>query len=141
MDYISNIFFFLISCHFVRLFIYKFSYTSTKDLKLKKTFQLKVENKNPDRLLEAIKHEIRKYIKREKRKPLPEGADFWQFDCKFAKDSNEPEVINFVDITKNIDEASNEGCESFYIELLSKKANKPVREISNEEESEIKEED
>jgi len=95
---------------------------------LKKTFKLKVENKHPDRLLEAIKHEIRKYIKREKRKPLPEDVDFWQFDCKFAKDSNEPEVIKFVDITKNIDEASNEGCESFYIEILSKKGFKTKKE-------------
>ncbi|MEY4436090.1 MAG: hypothetical protein RL175_1045, partial [Pseudomonadota bacterium] len=30
---------------------------------MKKTFQLHVEGKHPDRLLEAIKHEIRKYLK------------------------------------------------------------------------------
>ena len=32
---------------------------------MRKTFQLQVEGKHPDRHLEATKHEIRKYIKRE----------------------------------------------------------------------------
>ena len=38
---------------------------------MKKTFQLAQEGKKPDRLLEATKHEIRKYIKRERRRALP----------------------------------------------------------------------
>src|SRR5438445_150104 len=52
--------------------------------RMKKTFQLKAEGKHPDRVLEAVKHEIRKYIKRERRRELPAGADFWDFDCKFG---------------------------------------------------------
>ena len=51
---------------------------------MKKTFQLQVEGKHPDRLLEAIKHDIRKYLKRERRRDVPAGADFWDFDCKFG---------------------------------------------------------
>ena len=47
---------------------------------MKKTFKLNIEGKNPARLLEATKHEIRKYVKRERRVPLPEGVDFWDFD-------------------------------------------------------------
>jgi len=35
---------------------------------MKKVFKLKEGNKNPARQLDAIKYEIRKYIKREKRK-------------------------------------------------------------------------
>ena len=42
---------------------------------MRKTFQLHVEGKNLDRVLDAVKHEIRKYIKRERRRDLPEGAD------------------------------------------------------------------
>ncbi|MGB1226709.1 MAG: DUF6172 family protein [Poseidonibacter sp.] len=86
---------------------------------MKKTFKLNVENKHPDRQLESIKHEIRKYIKREKNKPRPEGVDFWNFNCKFGKNDEEPKVIEFIDITKNIDEASNEKCETLYMEILS----------------------
>ena len=43
---------------------------------MRKTFPLRAEGKHPDRVLEAVKHEIRKYIKRERRRDLPEGADF-----------------------------------------------------------------
>lgn len=86
---------------------------------MKKTFKLKVENKHPDRQVESIKHEIRKYIKREKNKPKPEGVDFWKFECKFAKNSDEPKTIEFIDITKCIDEASSENCETLYMEILS----------------------
>ncbi len=107
---------------------------------MKKTFKLKVENKNSDRLLEAIKHEIRKYIKREKRKPLPEEVDFWKFNCKFAKNDEEPKEIDFLEITKNIDEASKEECESFYMEILSSEGIKPKKVIEKKEETEIKEE-
>lgn len=106
---------------------------------MKKTFKLKVENKNPDRLLEKIKYEIRKYIKREKNKKLPEEVDFWKFECKFGKNEEEPEVIEFVDITKNIDEAASEGCESIYMEILSTKGYRPVKEkVETKEETETK---
>jgi len=86
---------------------------------MKKTFKLNEENKNPDRLLESIKYEIRKYIKREKRKPLPENVDFWDLKCKFAKNDETPEVINFNEITNCINEASNEKCDTFYMEIIA----------------------
>jgi len=101
---------------------------------MKKTFRLKVENKNSDRLLDKIKYEIRKYIKREKKKTLPEDVDFWKFECKFGQNEEEPQVIEFVDITKHIDAAATNDCESFYMEILSTKGYKPKKE-----ESEVKE--
>jgi hypothetical protein len=106
---------------------------------MKKTFKLKVENKNPDRLLEAVKHEIRKYIKREKNKPLPEGIDYWKFECKFAKNDDEHKVIDFVEITDCINAASKEDCETIYMEILSTpgiKEPKPEPEVDSSEESE-----
>lgn len=93
---------------------------------MKKTFNLNVENKAPARQLDSIKYEIRKYIKREKRKPLPEGVDFWKFECKFAKDAQEPYVIDFLDITKCIDEASAENCSTLYMEIIAQKGYKKV---------------
>lgn len=107
---------------------------------MKKTFILKVENKNPDRLLESIKHEIRKYIKREKRKNLPEDVDFWKFNCKFAKNNEEHKEIDFLEITKYIDEAAKENCESFYMEILTSEGIKPKKVIEKKEEVEVKEE-
>lgn len=107
---------------------------------MKKTFKLNVENKHPDRLLESIKHEIRKYIKREKRKPLPESVDFWDLKCKFAKNDETPEEINFNDITDCINNAALEKCDSFYMEIISTEGIKEVKEIKNDEEIENNEE-
>ena len=95
---------------------------------MKKIFNLKEGNKNPQRQLDAIKYEIRKYIKREKRKPLSDGADFWDLKCKFGKNDEEPKVIEFVDITKYINEASEQNCDSFYMEILAVEGFKPKEE-------------
>ena len=87
---------------------------------MKKIFQLQVEGKNSDRLLEAIKHEIRKYVKRERRRDIPAGADYWDFDCKFglAPETAEPAHLN--SIIGLIDAAAKEGAASFYVEILAK---------------------
>ena len=100
---------------------------------MKKVFKLNVENKNRDRQVESIKHEIRKYIKREKRKELPEDVDFWKFECKFGKNDDTPVVIDFVDITKNINEAVELDCDSFYMEILSTKGIREKKEVTGEE--------
>lgn len=87
---------------------------------MKKTFQLIVANKNKDRQVESIKNEVRKYIKRERTKRLPENCNYWNFDCKFGKTQEEAAEIRFVDITKSIDIAANEDLESFYLELVAR---------------------
>jgi hypothetical protein len=87
---------------------------------LLKTFTIKEDGKNSDRLVEDVKHQIRKYIKREKRKKLPEKARCWYFDCRFAREGEEFKVIEFKNITENVDiSAKSEDC-SFQIEILSK---------------------
>ncbi|RXJ86646.1 DUF6172 family protein [Arcobacter sp. CECT 8985] len=96
---------------------------------MKKTFKLQVENKHPDRVVEGIKHEVRKYIKRENKKQLPEDKDFWFFDCKFAIEGDEPKVIQFSEITKSIDEAAASGKETFYLEIIARAEKRPEKEV------------
>ena len=98
---------------------------------MKKRFALTDTKKAPQRVLEGIKNDIRKYIKREKRKPLPADTNFWRIDCKFAKNENDLEDIKFEDIMKNINEASQEKCESFMIELVSVAVQKTPKEAEN----------
>ena len=95
---------------------------------MKKTFKLKIQNKNYDRAVESAKHEIRQYIKREKRKALPEGVDFWEFDCKFGADESAAVVIAFSQITTSIDDAAANKLDSFYIEILAKAGRKKTKE-------------
>lgn len=99
-----------------------------------KTFIIKEENKHPDRLVENVKYQIRKYIKREKRKALPEKAKCWHFDCQFAKEGEELRAIEFKDITKNIDESASSDDKEFKIEILAKAFFGNTEEIEDEEE-------
>lgn len=87
---------------------------------MKKTFQLKIESKHPDRVLDATKHEIRQYIKRERNKALPAGIDFWDFDCHFGLSSETAQAIHPAQLTERINEAATGGASSFYVELLAK---------------------
>ena len=87
---------------------------------MKKTFQLAVEGKNPDRVLDAVKHEIRKYVQRERRRALPQGVDYWDFDCKFGPTQDAAEVVHFATITSHINASAQAGGTQFYIEILAK---------------------
>jgi hypothetical protein len=96
---------------------------------VKKTFPLNIEGKNRDRVLEASKHEIRKYVKRQRRVPLPEGVDFWDFDCKFGANAETAVVVHFATITALIDAVAAEGGDAFYLELLAKTGHRTARPV------------
>ena len=87
---------------------------------MKKTFQLQAEGKHPERLLESIKHDIRKYLKRERRRDVPDGADFWDFDCKFGLTEEDAEVMHLANVIPCIDNAVANQATQFYVELLAK---------------------
>ena len=95
---------------------------------MKKEFKLTDPRKAPARQVEAVKHDIRKYLARERRKTPQEGADYWDFDCKLGKDKESAAVIHVADINKGIDKEVLAGSEHFYIEIQAKpgyKAKKP----------------
>ena len=87
---------------------------------MKKTFELSHPKIKLPRLVEAIKYEVKKYIKRERRKTLPPEVDFWDFDCRFGDDEASSEVIHLSAINKSIFQAEAKQLESFYLEILVK---------------------
>lgn len=87
---------------------------------MRKIFELRPEGKHPDRVLEAVKHEIRKYMKRERRRELPEGADFWDFDARFGASKELAVVLHPAALIAALDELVQAGGESCYVELLAK---------------------
>ena len=91
---------------------------------MKKIFQLQEKNKKPERTLDSIKNEIRKYLKRERSKKLPEDAIFWEFDCKFGKDESSAEVLTTNEIIKALDTTIEESWQECYIEIISKPSEK-----------------
>lgn len=94
---------------------------------MKKTFQLHIEGKNRDRVLDAVKHEIRKYIRRERRRDLPEGMDYWDFDCKFGVTPDVAQVAHLATLTGLIDAVARESGPQFYVEILARPAKRTPR--------------
>ena len=87
---------------------------------MKKTYPLTAEGKNPDRVLEAVKHDIRKYFKRERGRPVPADADFWDFDCRVGANADTAEAVRAGAVIEAVDAAAKAGAASVYVEILSK---------------------
>lgn len=94
---------------------------------MKKTFSFVVPNKKPERQCDSIKYEVKKYIARERRKKLPDGADYWDFDCKIGLDAEVAEDIHVSQINKEISKVFDSGNESFYLEVMVKPKNRMLK--------------
>ena len=106
---------------------------------MKKVFQLTDPKKHADRVLEAIKHDIRKYVKRETRKNLADPeATYWDFDCKIGATAEDAESIAYKELLKALETIQATGATQVYIEIMAKavlKPLKPIKEEAGEEES------
>jgi len=87
---------------------------------MKKTFPLQIEGRHPDRVLDALKHELRKYLKRERRRDLPAGVDYWDFDCRFGLSQDSAETVHLSQLTSRVDEVAKNGATQVYVEILAK---------------------
>ena len=94
---------------------------------MKKTYALVVDGKNRDRLLDAAKHDIRKYIKRERAKALPAGVDFWDFDCKAGTSAADAATTHLAELFTAIDTLVKEAGEQFYAEVVTKPGYRTAR--------------
>lgn len=99
---------------------------------MKKTFKLTHPKIKYDRLIEATRRDINKYVKRERKKTLPEEFDYWDFDCKFGHTEEKAKTINFAEISKCIDEVANLKLESYYLEILAKAMKRVKKEETQE---------
>jgi len=87
---------------------------------MKKTFALTHSKLNTARLVDSIKHDIKKYLVRERRKSVPEGMDYWTFDCRFGASAEVAEKIFTSEINKHVDAAVAQELPEFYIEILAR---------------------
>lgn len=87
---------------------------------MKKTYKLNPENAQATREIESIKKEVRKYLNRERKKALPKGTSFWDFDCKFGADESTSEEFHVSEMNNVIDKVQADGLASFYLEIIAK---------------------
>lgn len=95
---------------------------------MKKTFPLIHPKHKPERQLEAVKGEISKYLKRERRKQLPEDVDFWDFDCKCGASEETAEAVHVAELPKRIEAVQAEGAVDCYVEILAKYGKREMEE-------------
>ena len=100
---------------------------------MKKIFKLTDEKKHEDRVLESVKHDIRKYVKREKKKKLDDAKmTYWDFDCKVGATQESAKVVDFDALIKELDAVKATGATECYVEILAKVVEKPLKEIDEE---------
>ena len=95
---------------------------------MKKTFILTHPKIKFARLIEAAKHDAKKYIKRERKKKLPENVDYWDFDCKYGHTEQQAKTIHVSEINKCIDDAEKLQLVSFYLQILAKAGHRKKKE-------------
>jgi len=97
-------------------------YKIDKRSPVKKIFPLQSETKQPERVIDAIKHDIRKYLKRERAKKLPTGSPFWIFACRVGENEESAKEILVQELTSAIDTAYNEKWSECFVEIVAQPA-------------------
>jgi hypothetical protein len=101
---------------------------------MRKIFPLTDARHKPPQVVASIKNELRKYLRRQRGKALPDGADFWDFDCKVGKDSP-TDATHVADLIAAVDVAAAQGWEAMHVEILTKsktRQRKPDGEVSED---------
>lgn len=89
---------------------------------MKKTFPLQREGRHPDRVLDAVKHELRKYLARERQRPLPPQTDFWDFDCRLGADEASAQPVHPAELNRQLDALAQSGATQCHVELVARAA-------------------
>ena len=101
---------------------------------MKKIFKLTDQKKHEDRVLDGVKHEIRKYVKREKNKKLPDSKyTYWGFDCKIGATPASAKTVDLESLIKELDAVKASGATECYVEILAKVVDKPLKETDDKE--------
>ena len=82
-------------------------------------------------MLDAVKHDVRKYLKRERRRPLPEGVDFWDFACKFGLNADAAETVHLSAVIPSIDAAAKEQAAQVYVEIITTHGKRQPRPVAH----------
>ena len=87
---------------------------------MKKTFKLDHPKIKVPRVVDSVKHDIRKFLKRERKNSLPPGAKYWGFDWKFGQSEEDAVDVHLSSLTKKIDELVAKNIMTLYVEIIAK---------------------
>lgn len=87
---------------------------------MKKNFKLTHPTVKAARVADRVRCDVRKYVKRERRRELPDGVDFWDFDCRCGPTEKDAVVVHVTELGSAISAAEAQNLESLYIEVMAK---------------------
>jgi hypothetical protein len=85
---------------------------------MKKTFPLQSPTREDARVRDKIRQEVNRDVRRQRRKPLPEGFGRWEFNCRVGLASENAEVRALKDVGAAIDAVALTGATAVYVEIL-----------------------
>ena len=86
---------------------------------MKKTFSLKAPGKDDARVRDKIRQEINKYVRRERKKDVPEGFDLWNLNCKVGASAAAAETLPLKEVGGAIEKVALAGATEVYIEIVA----------------------
>ncbi len=86
---------------------------------MKKSFPLQAPGKDDARVRDKIRHEVNKYVRRSRRKELPEGFAQWEFACKVGAGESGAEHRALKEVPGAIDTVAEAGAAAVYIEIVA----------------------
>ena len=94
---------------------------------MKKTFPFTSPGRERARVVESVKNDVRKYVKRERKKTPPEDFELWDLNCRVGPTAETAVAKTVKELSGAIDEVANTDAPSVYIEILAVPGRRPAR--------------
>jgi hypothetical protein len=86
---------------------------------MKKTFPLQAAGKDDARVRDKIRHEVNKYVRRCRKKEVPEGFAQWEFVCRVGASAETATDKPLKEVATAIDEVAAAGATGVYLEIVA----------------------
>ena len=87
---------------------------------MKTIFNLENPKNKLPRVVDSVKHQIRKFLKKARLNTLPSGAKYWDFDCRFGSSEETAVDVHLSSLIKNVDEFVAKNIMTLYVEITPK---------------------
>ena len=87
---------------------------------MKKTYKLDHPKIKVARIVDSIKHDIKKTLKKERSNKLPTGTKFWSFDCKLGQSEETATAVPQLELMSSIDDLVLNKAKTIYVEMTAK---------------------
>lgn len=102
---------------------------------MKKLFKLEHPKIKVPRIVDSVKHEIKKYLKKERSTPLPTGARYWGFNCKIGESEETATDVHLSSLLKSVDALVEKNSMIIYVEITPEaiEVAEPIEPIAEQE--------